>query len=80
MDGFFFDVYLKTSAPGLVVHVWKHAWYDEPEAEVIEGKVDENFAFANTLKRKVMKLARQEAKAHGLRLREPHRMFLGLQR
>ena len=78
-DGFF-DVYLKTNDPGLVVHVWRYARYDEPSAEVIEGEVDEDYAFANTLKQEVMKLARQEAKAYGVRIREPGRMFLGLQR
>jgi len=68
--------YLKTSAPGRIIRIRRGAWYDEPEVDLIEGEVDEDFAFSNTLKRRIMNRARSLVKAHGYRLREPHRMFL----
>jgi len=74
------DWYLQTSDPDRLIRVWWDDWLDEPEIELVAGEVDPFSAFANTLRRPVMKRARAEARAHGLRLREPHRMFLRLWR
>jgi len=73
-------VYLKTSDPGrlVCVWVWDDGWFDEPDALLIDGEVDENSAVANCLLSRITKCAREEAEAHGLKLREPHRMFLEL--
>jgi len=42
-------VYLKTSDPGrlVCVWVWDDGWFDEPDALLIDGEVDENSAVAN---------------------------------
>jgi len=47
-----YEIYLKTSAPGRIVRLWREEWFDDPEIEVIEGEVDETSAFENCLTRR----------------------------
>jgi len=67
--------YLKTNDPQRLVEIT----FDESGEmvfNIIRAQVDPFSAFSNTLRNPVMKAAREEARAHGLRVREPGRMFL----
>jgi len=75
-----FEAFLKTSDPERVIRIWEDNEFPEPGVELVSGRVDPFSAFANTLRRPIMKRAREEAGRHGLRIREPGRMFLRRQR
>jgi len=71
--------YLKTNDPQRLVEITLDE-SGELEFNIIRAQVDPFSAFSNTLRNHVMNAVREEARAHGLRVREPDRMFLRRQR
>jgi len=63
--------YLKTSNPEVIVAVDRVTG----EISLIKGEVNPFTACVNVLKSSVMKEIRRIVKEHGLRLREPERIF-----
>ena len=70
-----FEAFLETSDPGRLVRVWGKGLHDL-NVEIIEGKVDGTSVTPLVLTRQTMNRVQRLVQAHGLRLREPRRMFL----
>lgn len=63
--------YLKTSNPEVIVAIDR----ESGEISLIKGEVNPFTACTNVLKSSMMKEIRRLVKEHGLRLREPERIF-----